>query len=123
MEVTVAQDYTNPDFVTAFAVVTHTCFPAHVVKAQGAILYNYVPPRSDPAYIFDCLVNRSTANMTVGLATPLSQGCLTVLGIAAGNHVVGFGWLQILSNSDFELWQDGMGTFRKVLAESVGSFW
>src|SRR5260370_6631857 len=67
--VNVEQDYTNPDWVTAYASVTHTCFPAHVVKAQGATLYHYMPPRNDPAYIFDCWVN-SGSNMTVGVVTP-----------------------------------------------------
>jgi hypothetical protein len=34
----------------------HTCFPSHIIKAQGFTTYYWGPPRSDPSYVFGCLV-------------------------------------------------------------------
>lgn len=56
-DVRAVTDYQNIDYVTAYTGWgTHTCFPAHVVKATGnSTLYHWMPPQTDPNYIFACL--------------------------------------------------------------------
>jgi hypothetical protein len=49
-------NYQNLDYVNAYANITHSCFPAHVVKTNGKTLYHYTPPSYDTSYIFSCLV-------------------------------------------------------------------
>jgi hypothetical protein len=34
----------------------HTCYPAHIIKVNGTVVYSYQPPRNDPGYLFQCLV-------------------------------------------------------------------
>lgn len=34
----------------------HSCFPAHVIKVQRFTTYYWGPERSDPSYVFGCLV-------------------------------------------------------------------
>jgi hypothetical protein len=67
-DVNVVQNYQDLNYVTAYANVTHTCFPAHVVQATNAILYHWTPPQNDPNYIFGCLVLHS-GNIS-GVVTP-----------------------------------------------------
>jgi hypothetical protein len=64
-------DYSNLDYVTAYANVTHTCFPAHVVQVNNKVVYHYMPPRSDVDYVFGCLVLQQ--GKTQGLVTPTVQ--------------------------------------------------
>jgi hypothetical protein len=49
-------NYQNLDYVTAYANITHSCFPAHVVNTNNKTLYHYRPPSYDQSYIFSCLV-------------------------------------------------------------------
>lgn len=56
-------------------------------------------------------------------AESLSAGCLTVLGITARDHVVGFDREQTLANGDFQLSQKRMSAPRKFIAESGREFW
>ncbi len=48
-------DATNPQAPKAYVNYTHTCYPAHQIKVNGAIVYSYFPVREDPNYIFNCL--------------------------------------------------------------------
>ncbi len=33
----------------------HTCYPAHILKINGTVVYSYLPPQNDTFYIFKCL--------------------------------------------------------------------
>src|SRR5437016_5687025 len=35
--------------------IYHTCYPAHIVKVNERIVYNYIPQYNDLPYIFRCL--------------------------------------------------------------------
>ena len=45
------------------------------------------------------------------------NGCLTVFGISARNHVVCLFGVQCLADATFQLFQDGMGTDRELFAK------
>src|SRR5262245_16524002 len=47
------------DYTVAYANVSHTCFPAAAIQANGKLLYHYVPPRTDYSYVFQCLAVQS----------------------------------------------------------------
>ena len=49
----------------------HSCFPAHVVKVQRFTTYNWGPPRSDPTYVFACLVLQQ--GKIIGQTSPNKQ--------------------------------------------------
>jgi hypothetical protein len=71
-EVRVLTDsFVGSDYVTAYANVTHTGFPAHVVQSQNKILYHWRPPQNDNIYVFNALV--FLQNMTYGFVTPQQQ--------------------------------------------------
>jgi hypothetical protein len=40
---------------TAFVNYTHTCYPAHIVKVNGTVVYSYDRPSNDTPYITGCL--------------------------------------------------------------------
>ncbi|MBI4903059.1 MAG: universal stress protein, partial [Acidobacteria bacterium] len=46
-------------------------------------------------------------------------GCLTVLGIATGDHVVGLSGSQSVANAGFQLTESGMSTAGEILSESL----
>jgi hypothetical protein len=50
-------DDTNPDQPTAQVTYTHSCYPAHQIKVNGTVVYNYPPPRNDTLYLGLCLSN------------------------------------------------------------------
>jgi hypothetical protein len=72
-DATVSTDYSNPDWVTASAYIMHTCFPAHVLKAQEWTLYHWMPPSYDSNYIYSCLVYHS--NMINAVSFPTRVPC------------------------------------------------
>jgi hypothetical protein len=45
----------TPSAPTAYVVPSHTCYPAHVVKVNGTVVYSYTPTRNDPFYLVECL--------------------------------------------------------------------
>lgn len=48
-------DTTNPASPTAYVNYSHTCYPAHQIKVNGTIIYEYHPLAEDTNYIFQCL--------------------------------------------------------------------
>lgn len=53
----VTMDGSNPTNARVTRIdYNHSCFPAHVVKTQGFTVYSWQPPRTDPNYVFGCLV-------------------------------------------------------------------
>ena len=49
-------DTTNQLAPTAYVNYNHTCYPAHQVKVDGAVIYYYEPPDNSPSYLVTCLV-------------------------------------------------------------------
>jgi hypothetical protein len=49
-------DTTNPQSPTGYVNYNHTCYPAHQIKVNGALIYLYTPPRNDPDYLTGCLL-------------------------------------------------------------------
>jgi hypothetical protein len=60
-------DTTNQLAPTASVNYNHTCFPAHQIVVNGTVVYVFHPVATDPASIFDCLVNH--INKRVGVTT------------------------------------------------------
>jgi hypothetical protein len=46
---------TNPGSPTAYVIPSHTCYPAHIVKVNGTVVYSYQPAFNDPFYLTSCL--------------------------------------------------------------------
>src|SRR5207245_7831631 len=40
---------------TASVTFYHTCYPAHQIKVNGTVVYNYPPPFNSTAYLVGCL--------------------------------------------------------------------
>ncbi len=50
-------DISNLDYVTAKVInIDHTCYPAHAISVNNYVIYNWIPPRDDPAYVASCLL-------------------------------------------------------------------
>ena len=62
----------NIDSSIGNATVTysHTCYPAHVVKINGSVVYNYLPPSNDTRYIFRCLF--TPVGTVIGVTSPVA---------------------------------------------------
>jgi len=52
-----------------------------------------------------------------------ARGCLTVLGIATGDHVVGLSGSQHVTNAGLQLIESEMSTAGEILSESLLGFW
>ena len=52
-------DTSNLDWVTAYVNYNHTCYPSHGIMVNNYLIYQYIPPRNDTTYIFNCLVLQS----------------------------------------------------------------
>ncbi len=52
---TITIDDSNPNQPTASVDITHTCYPAHIVKVNGTVVYSYLPPHNNTAYLLSCL--------------------------------------------------------------------
>jgi len=63
----------------------------------------------------------TSISLTYGQAGQL--GCLTVLGIATGDHVVGLSGSQSVANAGFQLTESGPSTAGEILSESLLGFW
>jgi hypothetical protein len=46
----------NPAAPTAYVVASHTCYPAHIVKVNGTVIYNFQPVGNDIVTIGNCLI-------------------------------------------------------------------
>lgn len=57
---TVVVDDSNPTQPMAQVFYTHSCYPAHIVKVNGMMVYEYQPTRNDTAYLRYCLLNSFT---------------------------------------------------------------
>ncbi len=67
---TVTLNDANPNQPTAQVSITHTCYPAHIVKVNGTTIYSYQPGVNNTAYLLSCLtllpqINASTGAVTV----------------------------------------------------------
>jgi len=62
-------DTTNPLSPTAYVNYNHTCYPAHQVKVNGAVIYSYIPPDNSPSYLFTCLVRHDYMRVGVTQST------------------------------------------------------
>jgi hypothetical protein len=49
-------DTTNPQSPTAYVNYNHTCYPAHQITVNGAVVYSYTPPSDAPQQLLNCLV-------------------------------------------------------------------
>ena len=63
-------DTTNPQSPTAYVNYNHTCYPAHQIKVNGAVIYSYIPPDDSPNYLLTCLVLHDFKR--VGVTQPTS---------------------------------------------------
>jgi hypothetical protein len=63
-------DTTNPSSPTAYVNYNHTCYPAHQIKVNGAVIYSYIPPDDSSNYLFTCLVLHDYKR--VGVTQPTS---------------------------------------------------
>jgi hypothetical protein len=52
---TVTLNDANASAPTAQVSITHTCYPAHLVKVNGTTVYSYQPPHNNTAYLLSCL--------------------------------------------------------------------
>jgi hypothetical protein len=55
---TVIIDDSSPNQPTAYVTYTHTCYPAHIVKVNGVVVYERRPNQNDPDYLSKCLTGR-----------------------------------------------------------------
>jgi hypothetical protein len=62
-------DTSNPQAPTAYVNYNHTCYPAHQVKVNGQVVYNYTPPSNDPSYVSSCLLFK--LNKRIGQTQPV----------------------------------------------------
>ena len=53
---TVTINDSNPNQPTATVDIMHTCYPAHIVKVNGTVVYSYLPPHNNTAYLLSCLL-------------------------------------------------------------------
>jgi hypothetical protein len=52
---TVTLNDTNSSQPTASVTITHTCYPAHIVKVNGTTVYSYQPGLNNTLYLLSCL--------------------------------------------------------------------
>jgi len=57
------------------------------------------------------------AAMAQWLSGSVAQGCLTVLGIAPWDHIVGFSRIEVGADGDFQLRESGVRPWWEVAAE------
>jgi YD repeat-containing protein len=62
-------DTTNPQSPTAYVNYNHTCYPAHIIRVNGAVVYSYIPPSNSPQQLLNCLVFHDTK--VVGQTQPM----------------------------------------------------
>jgi len=63
-------DATNPAAPTAYVNFNHTCYPAHQVKVNGAVVYSFIPTDNSETHIFSCLA--LAQGKITGQTTPVS---------------------------------------------------
>lgn len=54
-DMNVVVDDSNPSSPTSYVNYNHTCYPAHIVKVNGTVVYSYQPPYNNPVYLASCL--------------------------------------------------------------------
>ena len=98
--------YVNIDDVSqsAFVSYTHTCYPAHIVKVNGVVVYSYLPPRNDRLYLLACLSNlipqeSGTSPVTRNIPPPLN-GTLETLKNMIRKMLLCFLFSVALSHAD-----------------------
>jgi hypothetical protein len=72
---TITLDSTDPSHPTAQVSITHTCYPAHIVKVNGVTLVDDQPRYNNTAYLAFCLLDPtglSNTTTTTG-AIPVSS--------------------------------------------------
>ena len=72
---TVFVDETNPASPQSYVNFDHTCYPAHIVKVNGQVVYSYQPPYNNSVYLSLCLTNAPgfghvTGQQSVNTAVP-----------------------------------------------------
>jgi hypothetical protein len=58
----------NPAAPTAYVAGLHTCYPAHIVKVNGTVIYSFQPAGNDLKTIALCLYQASTPTTVQGPA-------------------------------------------------------
>ncbi len=69
---TVTLNDSNQNQPTAQVNITHTCYPAHIVKVNGTTIYSYQPPINNTAYLLSCLTvlpQTNASSSTVNVPT------------------------------------------------------
>ena len=63
-------DIQDPQSATAYINYNHTCYPAHLIKVNGQVVYSYTPSSNSTTYLFGCLVLH--AGKIIGQTSPVS---------------------------------------------------
>ena len=65
-DMNVVVDDSNPASPTAYVNYNHTCYPAHIVKVNGTVVYSYQPAYNNPFYLGNCLLQSPLFGKVVG---------------------------------------------------------
>jgi hypothetical protein len=65
-DMNVVVDDSTPGAATAIVSFNHTCYPAHIVKVNGTVVYYYPPPQNNTAYLGACLLQLPFLGKVVG---------------------------------------------------------
>jgi len=66
--INVAINESNPAAPTAYVTGSHTCYPAHIVKVNGTVIYSFQPAANDIKTIAGCLYQASPLTTVQGSA-------------------------------------------------------
>lgn len=64
----VVVDDSNPASPTAYVNYSHTCYPAHIIKVNGAIVYTYLPSGNSEFYLAACLFQAPGHGLVTGVS-------------------------------------------------------
>lgn len=67
---TITVDDANSSQPTASVDITHTCYPAHIVKVNGTPVYSYQPFFNNTVYLLSCLTVLPQIHGTASLTVP-----------------------------------------------------
>jgi hypothetical protein len=72
-DMNVVIDDSTPTAPTAYVNFNHTCYPAHIVKVNGTVIYEKLPTYNNSAYVAACLLQIIPKTTGVSLPTTVNS--------------------------------------------------